>query len=84
MWDHRKARKRIPPSDPSYRMGTDELWYTISELWHSHVSKTQYRQMRTKLCLDELVSLDQRRDLKKIPKRLKRFWGLTIYLYDLY
>merc|ERR1712130_737718 len=51
MWEHRKARKKIAPSDGSYKMVDDDLWLTVSEMWHHHITKEQYSRMKDTLDL---------------------------------
>ena len=54
MWDHRKSRKRIPLNDSSYQMATDDLWHTITEMWHGHVTKIRDRHASVLLTISRL------------------------------
>jgi hypothetical protein len=59
MWDYCKHRKRIAPSDPTFKISTYDLWIAISEFWHKQVSKSHYQTIRTILGLSEENCLSQ-------------------------
>ena len=39
MWDYRRTRKRVPPSDSTYRLTGPDIYRAISELWRKHITK---------------------------------------------
>ena len=61
MWDYKRNRKRVPPTDVSYRLTGGDVFRTLNELWRKNVAKEHYMSILDLLCLTEdKLELDQR------------------------
>jgi len=60
MWDFKRQRKRVGPSDSDYRLQGNDVYRAISELWRKHVTAAHYETILQILYLDEAsIQLNQ-------------------------